>query len=500
MHYHLQIVTVHRLPFMKTPTTAGGWRRHLHTLGVKLFLAIAGANIVLVVAAYQIYSASFDRGLVEYLNKADEARLTPLIQRLADGYREHGDWTWLSEDRQRWHGMLREVLGNSRFLRQGGGETRPPEPGRAEPPPALTIDPRMLLLDAGGGLLIGPPEKLEHAQRKPVEIGGRVVGYLAYVPRLAMLESLEQLFQEQQARRFLAIAIGMLAAVLINAALIAHWLSRRLGALRHGANRLTAGDYGTRIAVVGHDEFAELATDFNNLARALDSARQSRQQWIADIAHELRTPLTTLRAEVEALEDGIRPLTQAGVASLAQEIGRLTRLVDDLHLLSLADLGALSYRFARLDLDRLVGDCLDASRQTLAEHALTVDLHLSAKTAVRGDAIRLRQVLDNLLQNTLRYTDAPGRLRIELACDGECACLRWEDSAPGVADAHLASLTERLYRVDESRARASGGAGLGLAIAKAIVDAHGGRLSASHSQLGGLAWRIELPLATEDAA
>lgn len=483
---------------MPSSTHAAGWRRYLHSLGIKLFLAIAGANIILVVAAYQIYSSSFDRGLVEYLNKADEARLTPLIQRLADGYREHRDWAWVAEDRQRWQGMLREVLGNSRFLRPPGGPPAPADAGRPEPPPTLTIDPRMLLLDAGGMVLIGSTERAGHAQRKPIEVDGLVVGYLAYIPRLAMIESLEQVFQEQQAHRFLAIAIGMLAAVLINAALIAHWLSRRLEALRHGANRLAEGDYGMRIAVVGHDEFAQLATDFNDLASALEQARHSRRQWIADIAHELRTPLTTLRAEVEALQDGVRPLTPAGVNSLAQEIGRLTRLVDDLHLLSLSDLGALSYRFAPLDLGELIRDCLDASRQTIAEQELAVELSLAPDLSIRGDGARLGQVFGNLLQNTLRYTDPPRRLRIELSRQDGFAHVRWQDSAPGVGEQHLASLTERLYRVDESRARASGGAGLGLAIAKAIVEGHGGGLACGPSPLGGLCWQIRLPLAAAE--
>ncbi|MDR2452143.1 MAG: HAMP domain-containing protein [Candidatus Accumulibacter sp.] len=477
---------------------ASAWRRRLHTLGVKLFLAIAGANIVLVVAAYQIYSRSFDQGLVEYLNTADEARLTPLIQQLADGYRAHRGWAWIAEDRQRWQGMAREVFGSGRSYHPRESPRARAGAGRHEPPPALTIDPRMLLLDPAGAVLIGPAERAENAVREPIEIDGQRVGYLAYVPRLAIIESLEQVFREQQARRFLAIAAGMLAAVVINAALIARWLSRRLNALRHGANRLAEGDYGARIAVVGLDEFAQLAADFNNLAGALESARRSRQQWLADIAHELRTPLTALRAEIEALQDGVRPLTPAGVNSLAQETGRLTRLVDDLHLLSLSDLGALHYRFSPLLLGKRVRDCLDAGERMIAEQGLSIELSLEPDLPILGDATRLGQVFDNLLQNTLRYTDPPRRLRIALARHDGHAGLLWEDSAPGVDAAQLASLTERLYRVDESRTRASGGSGLGLAIAKAIIEDHGGRLECGPSALGGLRWDIRLPLATEE--
>lgn len=500
MDYHLQIFTLISDHYMAHTDRAAGWRRHLQTLGVKLFLAIAGANIVLVVAAYQIYSSSFDRGLVEYLNNTDETRLKPLIQRLADGYREHESWGWIVDDRQRWQGMLREVLGNSRFLRPTGEPLPHPGEDKQEPPRTLTIDPRLLLLDAQGEVLIGPQEKAAHAQRKPIEIDGRVIGYLAYVPRLAMIESLENVFQEQQARRFLVIAAGMLAAVVLNAALIAHWVARRLDPLRKGANRLAEGDYGTRIAVAGHDEFSQLATDFNDLASALETARHSRQQWIADIAHELRTPLTTLRAEIEAFQDGIRPLTATGINSLAQETGRLTRLVEDLHLLSLSDLGALHYDFSTVDLGHLVKTCLAASERTITEQALTVSLELAPVPPIRGDGFRLGQVLGNLLQNTLRYTDPPRRLHIALSRQDGFVCLSWQDSAPGVSEHQLSRLTERLYRVDESRARKSGGAGLGLAIARAITEDHGGTLEATHSDLGGLRWNLRLPLAVSEGA
>jgi two-component system sensor histidine kinase BaeS len=168
--------------------------------------------------------------------------------------------------------------------------------------------------------------------------------------------------------------------------------------------------------------------------------------------------------------------------------------------LSLSDLGALSYRFAALDLAELVRDGLDASRQTIAERELAVELFLAPDLAIRGDGARLGQVFGNLLQNTLRYTDPPRRLRIALTRQEKRARLVWEDSPPGVDPRHLASLTERLYRVDESRARASGGTGLGLAIARAIIEDHGGRLEGEPSPLGGLRWNIEFPLLTPGAA
>lgn len=498
-----------------TPITRlPAWLRSFDSLRVKLFVAIAGANLLLVMAAYLIYGWSFDQGLVEYLNRADESRLTPLVSRLADGYRQRGDWRWLTDDRQRWQDLLREVLGVSRTGRRPPDEAGPPMPSSssaapssppaAAPPgppsaasrplPPLTIDPRLLLLDERREVLLGPADRLGQAVLRPIDVDGRTVGHLGYVPRVQMVASLEQIFLTQQNRRFAAIALGMFAAVLLNAALISHWLSQRLRRLRDSAAALAAGDYSARIAVDSNDELAQLAADFNHLAGALEAARRARQQWIADIAHELRTPLSTLRAEIEAIQDGVRPLDQRAVGSLAQEVGQLTRLVEDLRVLSLSDIGALSYHKEPVDLAEVVSDALEAARPAVDDSRLIVTRDLSPGVTVVADEARLAQVVGNLLQNTLRYSEAPARLALKLRAEQGEAHLTWEDSSPGVPPADLSRLTERLFRVDGSRARASGGAGLGLAIVDAIVRAHGGAMRASASALGGLRWDIHLPL------
>ena len=146
-----------------------------------------------------------------------------------------------------------------------------------------------MLLDADGTVLIGSAERAGEAVRKPIVTDNRTVGFLAYVPRLQVVESLERIFAAEQNRRFGAIAVGLLAAVLANAALIAHWLSRRLRALSAGATALAQGRYATRLDVHGDDELARLAGDFNHLAGALESAEQARQRWIAASLTTLRT-------------------------------------------------------------------------------------------------------------------------------------------------------------------------------------------------------------------
>ncbi len=469
------------------------------TLRVKLFVAIAGANALLALVAFLVFSWSFDQGLVDYLNRADEARLQPLVTRLADDYKREGSWRWMGDDRRKWFELTREVLGSPRAVRRGEAAAPASAPAgmahaHAPGDPLLTIDPRLLLFDANRQLLVGRAEMAPEAVLRPITLDAQVIGYLGFVPRLKVVESLEKLFAAQQNRKFAAIAIGMLLAGLLIAAALAQWLTRRIRRVAQGAGELIQGRYDVRIEPQGHDELAQLAQDFNQLAHTLEAAQRTRQQWIADIAHELRTPLAVLRAEIEALQDGVRPLSQASMGSLAQEVTQLTRLVEDLRLLSLSDLGALTYHKETLDLGELLDDMLSVQAAALRARGLVPDTPLPGGVRVLGDAARLSQVFANLLQNTLRYTDAPGRLQVTLRTEAAHAVVTWQDSSPGVPEADLPRLTERLFRVDGSRSRAGGGSGLGLAITQAIVEAHGGTLHASASALGGVCWRIALPL------
>lgn len=458
----------------------------LDRLHVKLFAAIAGANMLLALVAYAVFSWSFDRGFVEYLNRADEARLTPLVARLGYEYERHGNWDRVADDRDEWVALVREVLGTAR-----------PSQG---PDPLLTIDPRLMLFDADRTLLIGRTAMSGKATLRPIESRGTTAGYLGYVPRLEMVESLERVFSAQQGRKFTAIAIGMLAGALLVGALLAWWLARRIRTLAAGAAALIHGDYSARVALDGNDELAQLGGDLNRLADSLEAAKRARQQWIADIAHELRTPLATLRAEIEALQDGVRPLGMDSLGSLEQEVGQLSRLVEDLHLLSMSDLGALSYHRESIDVGESIDDALYAHRHLLRERGIETTTSLAPGVFVLADATRLAQVFGNLLQNTLRYTDAPGRLQVRLERDGALARVTWEDSAPGVQEADLERLTDRLFRLDPSRSRAGGGSGLGLAIVAAIVEAHSGELHAERSALGGLRWTIAFPAANGEVA
>jgi two-component system sensor histidine kinase BaeS len=439
----------------------------LDNLRVKLFLAIAGGTAGLALVAYLVFSWSFERGFADYVNRADEARLQPFVETLAEGYAREGGWKWVAEDRRRWFELIRETVGL----------------------PPVTIDPRLMLFDVDGTQLVGRAENVKLAVLKPIEWQAKTVGYLGYVPRPEALESIERLYLQRQHYAFAAIGLGMLAAALLLGAGLSGWLSRRIRRLAAATGSLIQGNYDVRLRPEGHDELARLARDFNTLAETLAAARPARRKWIADIAHELRTPLSIVRGEIEALQDGVRPLDRDAINSLAGEAARLARLIEDLHTLSLSDLGALSYHREPVDLAEIVQDVVDAQRAPLQEKNLTLQLNLGS-FVVSGDADRLAQVFANLLQNSLRYTDSPGRIEIGIKQVAGQVIVEWQDSAPGVPQEDLPRLTEHLFRVDGSRSRAGGGSGLGLAIADAIVQAHSGTLTAGASRVGGL--RIEL--------
>jgi two-component system sensor histidine kinase BaeS len=225
----------------------------------------------------------------------------------------------------------------------------------------------------------------------------------------------------------------------------------------------------------------------------MEHNEEARRRWVADISHELRTPLTFLRSQVEAILDGVRQPTTESVKAVHNEIMRFTRLVDDLYQLSMSDVGAQTYRKDEVAVSEVIQQAVsifspDFSAKSIALHCEAID-----NVTVFGDAERLRQLFGNLLDNSLKYTDPGGELRIRVCKDSGRVMIDFQDSAPGVPETELEKLFERLYRLESSRSRATGGAGLGLAICRNIVEAHEGTILAKPSPLGGVWIRVNLP-------
>jgi len=372
----------------------------------------------------------------------------------------------------------------------------PPRPrARPAPPPVGPVDrrPRLRLFDGAGELVFGPAQVKDDEIRHPIAWADETVGYLALQRNKLITDELARGFQIGQRRTYVLVA----GLALLLAALASMWLARRLlrpvRRITAGARDLGAGHYGIRILVDRGDELGRLAEDFNHLASALERNEQTRRQWIADISHELRTPLAVLQSEIEALIDGVRPTSAVRLHSLHGEVLDLGKLVDDLYELALSDIGALDYRREPLDLAELIEHAAEGFRPRCTVKDLQLINRVSGPLPFTGDARRLQQLFNNLLENSLRYTDPGGRMEIDQETSADAYHLRLQDTAPGVPDEALPHLFERLYRVDKSRSRSQGGTGLGLAICRSIVEAHDGRIEVEHSPLGGLATHIHLP-------
>ncbi|WP_111642701.1 ATP-binding protein [Marinimicrobium alkaliphilum] len=468
-------------------------------LRYKLFALLLLANAALASAILYANSRAFSDSFDTYLNQVQYRRLSPLLDRLADEYRREGSWDFVDDRAEHLARIGRRFFWPEH--RRGRSE-RPGEPDyrRARQGSGDKPDPPMQLRSASGELVwrIGASDKA--LSWYAIEVDGEAVGELGVPRNLRLMHEFDQVFAEQQRRQLFwitLIALSLAAAIAIPfAAAIVRPISRLQGA----SARLAAGDYSQRLPEQGRDELADLARDFNHLAAALADNLSARQRWVADISHELRTPVAVLQAELEALRDGISRPDPETLNSLHQEILRLGRLIGDLHELSLADAGALSYRMHSLDLMAVLRQALEHARPLMAQRCISCTLKgPDTAVPVRGDNERLTQLFNNLIRNTLDYTEGsaeqPGTLVIEVQVTPEQVWVSWQDSPPGVPDEALSHLFERLYRVDGSRDRASGGSGLGLAIAREIVHAHGGEIRATHSPLGGLALRLTLPAA-----
>ena len=364
-------------------------------------------------------------------------------------------------------------------------------------PPPLEL--RLMLLDADGSIVYGRTELLgTTSERYPLVLDAQPIGSLAVLPGASITELADLRFRERQRGHLWLIALGMALLSALIAVPLSALMTRPVRAFQRTMRRLADGDYTARVAVTGSDELGRLGHDVNALAEALERTEQTRRRWIADLSHELRTPVSLLRGEIEAMQDGVRPLNQNTLISLHGDTQRLARLVDDLYELSMTDLGALSYRKQTLDLSQALAQELDAFRDQFQDAGLDLSLqrNIATPVLVEADEQRLSQLFRNLLHNSLRYTDRGGKLRVTLAQEAGGLLIDFDDTAPGVPADALPRLFERLYRVDGSRSRATGGAGLGLAIARNIVEAHGGSIEALPSALGGLRIRIRLPAQT----
>ncbi|MGO9312989.1 MAG: ATP-binding protein [Syntrophobacteraceae bacterium] len=480
----------------------------------KVFLAFLLNSLIIVVCMLQIGRYFAERHFEEYVGKVEDERVTQLVDALRQEYLRRGNWDSVLEDQGLWFGLRwvgpgmpprtertgpplfppGPLLAERQRIPPLPGELIPPPPG---PPPQHPPDPPVALFDVEKHPLtpLADPSFQDNYRLKPIEADGKLVGWLGTRKHGLPAHHLEFEFIRQQSQTFYA--LGSVAIIL--AFFVTFVLSRHLLApvkeLEKGTRALISRGFDTRIAVKSRDELGQLAAGFNAMAQALEKHQQTQQQWLVDISHELRTPLAILRGEIEAMQDGVRAVTRQGLDSLHLEVMHLSRIVRDLHDLSLIESRSFSSELTAVNLPEILTETLDCFRTRLHQRGIRLDMHetVEGELPILADADRLKQVFSNLLENTLRYAKVPGVLKVSLEAGSGEVSASFEDTGPGVPEESLALLFDRLYRVDGARSREHGGSGLGLAICKSIVESFGGKIEASNSPAAGLKVSMVFP-------
>ncbi|MDA8186749.1 MAG: ATP-binding protein [Dehalococcoidales bacterium] len=338
----------------------------------------------------------------------------------------------------------------------------------------------------GGGMMNGP------AMRSMMENLG--------APERDFLDSVNR-------SMWIAGSSAVVLALLLSLAL-ARQMSQPLRRLTFAAKSIASGDLSQRVRVNSRDELGELGNAFNSMAESLARNEQVRRNMVADIAHELRTPLTIVQGNLEAILDGIVPPTKENVASIHEETTVLARLITDLRELSLAEAGQLKLQRAPTDVAELVRKVVARNQAEAIEKGIDLDLDLPEGLPLADvDEQRVSQVVNNLLSNALRHTGSGGRVSVAARNDGVSALdtpakdvpfltLSVADTGSGIPAEELPYVFDRFYRLDKSRARASGGSGIGLAIVKQLVEAHGGNAWAESEVGAGSTFYFTVPAAT----
>jgi len=449
----------------------------------KLFAAIFSTCMLVLITMHWGVRLSFEHGFIDYIKRGNEQRVTLLSDALADQYEQHGNWDFLRNNNKLVFNILRSLEQN-------------PDANNQLPPHGWRT--QFWIIDQQYHVMVGPraPVPQEGSRRSITTSNGKVVGWVIGSPSERLTRSADINFDRQQNRTsWMIVGLTMLLAAAVTW-LLSRGLLAPVKRLVEGTHHLATGNFTSRVQASSRDELGRLAQDFNRLANTLEKNEKMRRAFMADISHELRTPLAILRGELEAIQDGVRKLTPESIVSLQGEVATLTKLVDDVHQLSLSDEGALAYRKSQTDLVPLLELVSGNFRHRFEQHPLNLTLTLPDQAPQFGDPDRLMQLFTNLMENSLRYTDPGGSLHITLQQRANANVLHFDDSAPGISDEQRTQIFERFFRAEGSRNRASGGAGLGLAICHNIVEAHDGTIVAEHSDAGGVRITVHLPYKT----
>jgi len=447
----------------------------MRSLTQKLLIAFLVVSLMgSLVAAFYASRQTAD----EFNRYASEQRLTSLATGLAYFYQLNREWTGVSES-----GLVLDPE-----ITQSAGKP-------AQLPTTLVDDSGQVVI-AGAGYTLGQQVSDEElAQGFPIEVDGEVVGALLVPPDTTIMRGAEAAFLNRVNQALMVGAVGATSVALVLGILLARTLTRPIRELTLATRAVAKGDLAQQVPVHSQDELGELAVAFNQMSIDLAHAQELRRQMTADIAHELRTPLSIISGYTESLRDGLLPATPKTFDIVYDEVQHLSRLVQDLRTLSLAEAGELRLSYQLTAPQKL----LESTAVTYALEAQARNVSLQVKVSpelpeIDVDPDRMAQVLGNLVSNALRYTSDGGLVVLEATApsDNELHFII-TDNGVGIAPEDLPRVFDRFYRGDTSRQMDDGESGLGLAIARAIIEMHGGMISVKSEPGHSTTFEISMP-------
>jgi two-component system OmpR family sensor kinase len=460
----------------------------MNRLWVRMSLAfgavvLLGAAMIVLISVLLANPGFRQRFVVNELSVSDG-----LVSELANYYQTHGGWDGVESMLAGAQGTLPRGPGDRLILSLADAQGQGIYPGWAgEPGP--------------------PPGQAGRTDALPIQVpdevsgGYKTVGYLRVerVPEPRPAPPQQFLLGWLSRSLLLVAAVGGALGILFGV-LASRSLTSPLSRLAEAARAIGARDLTRRVEVEGSDEVKEVAQAFNDMAATLEGAETLRRNLLADVAHELRTPLSVLQGNLRAILDDVYPLDKAEVARLYEETRLLSRLVNDLHELAQAEAGQLRLNRQTTNLADLIQSTAAAFSPAAEAKGVILSTQIPPDMPfVLADPARLTQVLHNLLANALRHTPSGGTISLRAGCELGKEREVWlavRDSGEGISSEDLPHVFDRFYRADPARSRATGGAGLGLAIVRAIVEAHGGRVSATSDGVPGhgSTFTVQLPL------
>jgi len=462
-----------------------------------LWLKLMGAFLLIVLIGVGIdtflVSRSTRTQFSQYINQNGRAIARQLAPTLAQHYARQGSWQgveslldnpWGSTMMNDGMGMMGE--GNWGMWQEWDGMGGDMGMGSNSTNLWNMMGLRILLADAQGTIVadsamqdVGKTlSSADLAAGEPVLVGNQQVGtVLPLFAGTTAPNAADDFVSSVNHSTWLAGGIAALVALLLGSVLFFQIVSP-VQRLTSAAQKIAAGDLSQRIPTQSQDEIGTLAESFNQMADSLAKHEELRRNLIADVAHELRTPLTVIQGNLEAMLDGVLPTNPQEIATLRDETALLARLVSDLRLLSLAEAGQLKLERVEIDPAELITRAVEPFRLQAQSSQIELALEIASNLPfINVDADRIAQVIRNLLNNALRHTPAGGR--ITLICRKETTqslLITVSDTGEGIPPDDLPFVFDRFYRADKSRSRTSGGSGIGLAIVKQLVEAHGGKV------------------------